>query len=132
MSMRSTEADTVTDERHLLGAWGETVAARFLESQGFVILERNVRTQYGELDIIARDDSVLVFIEVRTKSRTVHGHPFETIDHRKQKKLIGMARWYLQARKLGENVDCRFDAVAVVGTETTGHTIEHLKNVILA
>lgn len=121
----------MTDKRHLLGAWGEAEAARFLETHGFNILERNVRTRYGELDIVARDGSVLVFIEVRTKTRTTHGHPFETIDQRKQRKLIGMARWYLQARNLGENVDCRFDAVAVVGSESAGCTIEHLKNVIV-
>lgn len=120
----------MTDRRHQLGAWGESEAARFLEMLGYSIVERNVRTRYGELDIVARDGSVLVFVEVRTKSKTTHGHPLETIDSRKQKKLIGMARWYLHARNLGETVDCRFDAVAIVGGETAGYVIEHLKNVL--
>lgn len=120
----------MTDRRHQLGAWGETEAARFLELLGYVVVERNVRTRYGELDIVARDGAVLVFVEVRTKSKTTHGHPFETIDYRKQKKLIGMARWYLHARNIGDTVDCRFDAVAVVGEPRAGHVIEHLKNVL--
>ncbi|HEY9069119.1 MAG TPA: YraN family protein [Candidatus Ozemobacteraceae bacterium] len=120
----------MTDGRHLLGAWGEAAAARFLEEKGFVILERNVRTRYGELDLVARDGDVLVFVEVRTKSHTVFGHPFETIDRRKIHKLQGMARWYLQARSLGSGVTCRFDAVAVVGTPETACSIEHLRNVI--
>lgn len=120
----------MTDRRHQLGAWGESEAARFLEMLGYSIVERNVRTRYGELDIVARDGSVLVFVEVRTKSTTLHGHPFETIDVRKQKKLIGMARWYLYARNLGDTVDCRFDAIAVVCEEPGSWVVEHLKNVL--
>ncbi|HOY67466.1 MAG TPA: YraN family protein [Candidatus Ozemobacteraceae bacterium] len=119
----------MTDRRHQLGAWGEAVAARFLEERGFVILERNVRTRYGELDIVAREGETLVFIEVRTKSHTTFGHPFETIDGRKIRKLQGMARWYLHARRLGEGTACRFDAVAVIGSEERCD-IEHLRNVI--
>ena len=118
------------DGRHALGAWGENEAVRFLENLGFVTLERNVRTRYGELDIIARDGSTLVFVEVRTKSHTTYGHPFETIDRKKQKKLVGMARWYLHSRRLGEATECRFDAVAVIGGDAGGCTIEHIRNVI--
>ena len=120
----------MVDSRHVLGAWGEDEAVRFLENLGFVTLERNVRTRYGELDIIARDGSTLVFIEVRTKSHAIFGHPFETIDLKKQKKLVGMARWYLYSRRLGEATECRFDAVAVIGSESGGWTIEHIRNVI--
>lgn len=120
----------MTDRRHQLGAWGESEAARFLETLGYSIVERNVRTRYGELDIVARDGSVLVFVEVRTKSKATHGHPFETIGPRKQKKLIGMARWYLHARNIGDTVDCRFDAVAVVCDEPGTWVVEHLKNVL--
>ena len=120
----------MTEARHALGVWGEDVAASFLEKHGFVVLERNVRTRYGELDIVARDGEELVFVEVRTKSHIKFGHPFETIGPKKIFKLRNMARWYLQARKLGESVLCRFDAIAIVGSPESTYSIEHIRNVV--
>ena len=93
----------VTDPRRRLGAHGEELAARHLEARGFEVVERNFRTRYGELDIVARDARALVFCEVKTRivrlaTRDVLG-PFASIGVRKQRQVRAMAReWLGQGR----------------------------------
>lgn len=95
------------------GVEGEEIAVRTLKKSRYKILERNYRTPIGEIDIIARDRKCLVFVEVRTRSSTEFGLPQETVVAKKQKKLCGAAKWYLQKNRLDE-AECRFDVVAIV------------------
>ena len=103
----------MTQSRRVLGETGEELAARYLEAQGLRLLERNVRLRGGELDIVARDGPVLVFVEVRTRRGTRFGTPEESVDRRKQERLARLAREYLQDRRLS-GVNCRFDVVSVL------------------
>src|SRR5690349_13488759 len=85
-------ADAPRDPRHRFGAFGEDKAAEFLRRRGFEVLARNVRTAYGEIDIVAMDGATVVFIEV--KSRRSRGG-LEAVDARKRKRLSRLALAFL-------------------------------------
>ena len=94
------------------GQEGERLAARFLEKQGFRILERNYRNRLGELDIVAEDGGVIVFVEVRTLKASAGHSPEETIQWKKQQRISRTALSYIQHRRL-EDRPARFDVVSV-------------------
>ena len=124
------------DPRRLLGAHGEELAARHLEARGFEVIERNFRTRYGELDVVARDARFLVFCEVKTRivaraaeAADVLG-PFAAIGPRKQRQVRAMAReWLAQARLDGARPpELRFDAIGI-SFDASGRllSLEHLE-----
>lgn len=98
------------------GASAEADAARLLAAAGYRIVERNFRCKAGELDIIARDGDVLVFVEVRSRADAAHGSATEMIRWGKQRRVARVAACYLE---LVEPVfdQCRFDIVAITGGE---------------
>lgn len=100
------------DHRQSLGRRGEDLACAELEKRGYVILERRFRTRCGELDIVARDGGVLVFVEVKARSSSSFGTPFESVTWKKRRRLCQMAIAYLFVKRLA-GVACRFDVVAV-------------------
>jgi putative endonuclease len=79
-----------------LGQWGEKQAAVYLGTHDFVILESNVRTPYGEIDLIASKDGVIIFIEVKTRRTTTFGFPEESVNQRKQSHILSSAQHYIQ------------------------------------
>ena len=93
----------------------ENMAVAYLEKQGYRILQRNYRCRYGEIDIIARNTGYLVFVEVKYRKTVDSTAAFEAVDIRKQRKICGVARWYLTEKHIGENVKCRFDVVGIQG-----------------
>lgn len=117
----------MTHERLDLGKLGEAQAVARLKNEGYRVLARNYRNTFGEIDIIAQDGKWLCFIEVRTRTKDWHGHPFESISAVKQKKIIRAARGYLSEQNT-EDVDARFDVVAVIPDEAGGFTVELIKN----
>ena len=109
-------AGTLRTPRQQLGDAGEEAAARHLAGQGFTIVARNHRTRRGEVDLIAEKGDLLVFAEVRTRSTDAFGTPEETVDARKQARVVAAARDFL-ARWRGPEREIRFDVIAVVGAE---------------
>lgn len=110
------------------GAEGEERAVRALKKSRYKIVERNFRTPAGEIDIVARDGKCLVFVEVRTRSSVEFGLPQETILARKRKRLCNAARWYIQKNRI-EDVECRFDVVAVMmEDENSSPKVEVIKD----
>ena len=101
--------------RRETGTQYEERAAEYLIAQNYQILERNYRIRSGEIDIIARDGTVLVFIEVKYRKNDESGNPLEAVDIRKQKKIINVARYYLYQKKYGD-VPCRFDVIGICGS----------------
>ena len=95
------------------GASAESLACRYLNRQGLKIIERNYRTQRGEIDIIARDENTLVFVEVRLRTNTGFGSAAQSIDTRKQARLISAAQHYLLKTGLTDAQPCRFDAICM-------------------
>jgi len=110
----------LVSSRRKRGIAGEERAVNFLTGKGYRILERNYRCPQGEIDIIALDGKVLVFVEVRTRRESSYGFPEESITSLKQRRIIRCATWYLHQKKL-EMQDCRFDVIAIMGDR-----IEHI------
>jgi putative endonuclease len=79
-----------------LGRWGENQAAVYLEGRGYAILERNLRTPYGEIDLVARKQDTVVFVEVKTRSSDSYGLPEESITPDKAAHLLDAARFYIE------------------------------------
>ena len=96
-----------------LGESGEEYACLELRRRGYAILARRYRTRHGEIDIIARDREVLVFVEVKTRSSKAFGSPLEAVTRAKQRKVIRMAADYVGRSRLS-SVACRFDVVGVL------------------
>jgi len=101
----------MTDRRKALGKLGESLAARELERRGYRIVERNWRCPAGEMDLVAEQRGVLVFVEVRTRRGSERGTPEESLTTRKQAKLIEVAQAYLEEGTA--DLDWRIDVVAV-------------------
>lgn len=98
------------------GQSGEKKAAKYLQKKGYSILERNFRSRFGEIDIIAEKDGVTVFVEVKTRSTEAYGKGFESVRPDKQGKLIKTAQHYMSV-----NGECpaRFDVVSIDENEIT-------------
>jgi len=94
-----------------LGEKGEGLAVKFLKKKGYRIVEQNYKSNIGEIDIIALDGSVLVFIEVKTRESIGFGLPFESVDRRKRRKIANVALSYL--KRFDDLPPCRFDVVSI-------------------
>jgi len=99
------------------GASAESEAVQLLLDAGYRIVERNFRCKAGELDIVARDGDVLVFVEVRSRSDDDHGTAVEMIQRTKQRRVIRVARCYLEAAAPDFD-ECRFDIVGITAEES--------------
>jgi putative endonuclease len=111
----------------ILGERGERAAALFLKRMGMRIIVRNYRGAGGEIDLIARDDQTLVFVEVKTRKS---GTPAEAVDVEKQRRITRAAVHFLKKHDLLEpGVPSRFDVVAVVWPDGARRPIvEHIPN----
>lgn len=106
------------DQRQALGKRGEDLACAELEKRGYVIVDRRFRTRCGELDIVALDAGVLVFVEVKARSGSNFGTPLESVTWQKQQRISRMAAAYVCAKRL-TNVACRFDVVSILERQGT-------------
>jgi putative endonuclease len=105
-----------------VGDQSETTARNYLERQGLSYITSNFRCRQGEIDLIMNDQHHLIFIEVRYRSRDNYGTAADTITHKKQRRIILAARYYLHKYQLTEKVSCRFDIVAIQARAKTCNT----------
>jgi putative endonuclease len=118
----------MTIRRKWLGRQGEDAAAHYLETSNYQVLCRNYSCRLGEIDIIASERDVIVFVEVRSRSSADYGLPQESVNSRKKIKLRQLAWHYLKT--VGRiNVSCRFDVIAVL-FDGNGRVkkLEHIEN----
>lgn len=109
------------------GEYGEQQAALFLAARGMLILARNLRAGRREVDLLAMDGSVLVFVEVKTRSSMRFGPPESHVDERKRGLLISAAEEIM--REIGFHGECRFDIVSVyLPVQATGAVIRHFRD----
>lgn len=99
------------------GSIYEERAAEFLTGLGYEIIERNFRCRSGEIDLIGRDGTYLVFIEVKYRSTLQNGYPSEAVGRKKQRQILHTARYYLLTHGYGEETLCRFDVAAILKDE---------------
>jgi len=118
---------TILDPRRLFGQEGESAAEQYLRNKGYRILARNVRSSVGELDLVAEDGQVLVFVEVKARRTDAFGGAIHAVHQRKQAKLIQLAAQYLARHHLKDR-PCRFDVVLLQGTKAEASQIEHIQN----
>jgi putative endonuclease len=102
----------LTQERLKFGREGESAALRFLKKKGYRILEKNFRSKVGEIDIIAEQDGVIVFVEVKARADHEFGHPLNALTPAKQKKIIQTAQSFLSRKRISDK-PMRFDVVAL-------------------
>ncbi len=95
-----------------LGDRGEDLACRYLEGKGFRVVTRNYRTRSGEVDIVARDGEVTVFVEVKERRDALHGEGFEAVTRTKRRRVIRAAQSYAASHGLWEAA-LRFDVVSI-------------------
>jgi len=111
------------------GRWGEDLAVAYLEQKGYTIVERDWKSGRRDIDIIALDDDVVVFVEVKTRRNRLYGEPEDAIDYHKLQNLQQAINHYVKLRQIRQEI--RFDIVAVVGTIGTEPDIQHIQNVAL-
>ncbi len=107
----------MTSTAKTTGREGEETAARFLEEKGFEIVDRNYRfRKYGEIDLIARKDKLLAFVEVKTRRADSFGGPLYSITPRKKRTIRFIANQYLASHpeSFSRDIVCRFDMIAIV------------------
>ena len=114
----------MTQDRLTLGRQGEDAAAQYLQSQGMKIVERNLSTPVGEIDLVVRDRKILAFVEVKTRRGTAFGPPGEAVGPRKQRQIIRTAKWYLNEHP-HKQLQPRFDVIAIIVHGDDFH-IEHI------
>lgn len=113
-----------------VGTFGENAVVEFLRAQGFAIVDRNWRIKEGEIDIVARiADGTFAFIEVKTRTSHAFGHPLESINADKARRLQRLAlAWLATHQSLGS--DYRIDCAAVMISPGGNFSIEYRKNVL--
>ncbi len=121
----------MTKKRLRIGTAGEKAARSHLEGRGYKILETNYRCPLGEIDIIARENSTVVIVEVRTKTGSAFGRPEESITALKAHQLRRLALYYLQSVYKRE-IPCRIDLVAVILNEgdNSVRSLNHIKGIL--
>jgi len=116
--------------RQSLGRWGETLAADYLSQKGYVLLDRNLRTPYGEIDLIAQKGDTLVFVEVKTRASKTLGPPEISVTPRKREHLLASVQAYVQEHARAE-AHWRIDVIAIQkGQGGLRPEIVHFENAI--
>ena len=108
------------------GRQGEDLAAGYLESAGYRIVERNYRCPFGEMDLVARDGETIVFVEVKSRRSDRFGPPQDSVGPKKQKKMSQIALHYLEQKQL-HSCEARFDVIAV-SLLPAGERVELIRN----
>lgn len=113
--MSKSSPDPRSDQRRALGAHGEALAAVWYEARGFTVVDRNWRRREGEIDLVVHRDRLVVFCEVKARSSTRFGMPFEAVTRTKQLRLRKLGAMWL-AEHAVRGVELRFDVASVSGT----------------
>jgi putative endonuclease len=109
-----------------IGLLGEDTAAAYLQGLGYIILERNWRFSKAEIDIICKDQGVLVFVEVKSKSYTYFGEPEDSVSAFKETLIIDAANRYME--KVAHDWAIRFDIVSILFDKKRNPKITHFKD----
>jgi putative endonuclease len=108
------------------GKKGEQMSRQFLESKGYAILKENWRFKHKEVDLICKDENILVFVEVKTRSGDYFQKPYEAVETKKQKLLIEAAEAFIL--EFSDFTEIRFDIVSIVQKPNATAEIEHIIN----
>ncbi|HXD10067.1 MAG TPA: YraN family protein [Anaerolineales bacterium] len=110
-----------------IGKWGESTAAEYLTQHGYEIMERNIRTPYGEIDIIARQGDITIFVEVKTRTSNKMGLPEESITARKREHMLSAADYYAAEHEIDH---WQIDVLAIEGKPGATPKITYFENAL--
>jgi putative endonuclease len=110
-----------------VGKWGEEAVAAYLAERGYEIIARNARTPYGEIDIVARQADITIFVEVKTRTSNKMGLPEDSVNLRKQEHMLACAEHYAAENAIDH---WQIDVVAVEGKVGLKPVITHFENAI--
>ncbi|WP_127147782.1 YraN family protein [Veillonella sp. VA139] len=109
-----------------LGRYGEDLATHYLKSQGYDVLERNIRYRFGEVDIIAKTENILIVVEVKTRRTKTYGMPCEAVHWKKKQHIRHVISMFLATRDI-EYESIRFDVIEVYIPQVGDHELRHMK-----
>ena len=111
--------------KHLiLGQKGEDIAARYLEQHAYIVLDRNWRSGHKELDLVVLKENTVVFVEVKTRTGSEYGDPWNFVDDRKIRRIVNSADAYIRFRCIDKDV--RFDIISIT-VEDGDFKVEHIE-----
>jgi len=110
-----------------IGKWGEDVATEYLTQKGYEIVTRNARTPYGEIDIVAKQGDVIIFVEVKTRTSNKMGLPEESITPRKREHMLAAGDHYAAENEVDH---WQVDVIAIEGKPESTPKITHFENAI--
>jgi putative endonuclease len=118
--------------RQIFGGWGEDQAEQYLAQRGYQVIGRNIRTAYGELDLVCRQGDLLVFVEVKTRRNQALGFPEAAITSKKREHLLHSAQDYIEKNLLTPG-NWRIDIISIIGYPRLGEPeIVHFDNAIVS
>lgn len=109
-----------------LGSFGEQIAAKYLLQKGYLIIEKNFRNRWGEIDLIVKDNAILVFVEVKTRTSLKFGHPNEAVNFYKLRALKRSLEFYILKNQIDTAV--RLDVISILVVNGKA-LLKHFKNV---
>lgn len=110
---------------YTIGQDGEIMATNYLKSKSYEIIDMNYHTKYGEIDIIAKQNNEIIFAEVKRRKNSDFGYAYESVNQKKQTRIINSAKMYITTIPAESNYSFRFDIL-----EITGHNLQinHIEN----
>lgn len=115
------------NNKKIVGDRGEDIAVDYLKNNGFEIVKRNYRFGHGEIDIVAKKNDILLFVEVKTRKNLEFGPPELAVTKSKQRQIRKIAESYLAENKITE-FDCRMDVIAILLKKNLPPEINHIEN----
>lgn len=113
-----------------LGKWGEDVAARYLVDNGYRIIQRDWKSGHRDIDIVASNGKVVVFVEVKTRRNRLYAEPITSVDYRKMQNLRVAMNHYIKSNRMDK--PCRFDVITVIGMpEDPTPEVNHIEDIQL-
>lgn len=110
------------------GDRGESIACDYLTHNGYEILSRNFRSKFGEIDIVAKNNNTIYFVEVKTRSNLKKGMPYEAVNYRKQRQLHKAATYFLLTNNYTK-YKCNIGVICILLKEEKKHQLEFYSNI---
>jgi len=121
----------MTNLKKKIGGLGEKISKKFLEKQGYEIVDKNFYSRKGEIDLIAKQEDELVFVEVKTRTNRILGYPEEAVTSFKKERMLKTARIYLSENKFFSIRNYRFDVISLeIDLSKKRAKIFHFRNIL--
>lgn len=114
-----------------IGSVGEKLAGNYLIQKGYTVIQKNYRTRYGEIDLIARKNNIIIFVEVKTRQTDSKGKPYASVTPRKLIHQRRAIQWFLSAAPENKHCKLRFDIISIEMNFDGNPIIEHFENIEL-